>query len=138
MRRVFASAGIATAVAFRTYASKFFADSHEWIEQSGEEVTIGISTYAQENLGDVVFVSLPHVGDKVTSKDVIGEVESVKATSNVYSPVDGVVTAINEALKDEPGLINQSPEDKGWLVKVKYNEIPKGLMDAEQYKKFLE
>lgn len=138
MRRVFARTGITAAVTFRAYASKLFTDSHEWVEQSGEEVTVGLSTYAQENLGDVVFVSLPQVGDTVTAKDLIGEVESVKATSNVYSPVNGTITAVNDALKDEPALINQSPEDKGWLIKVKCNEIPKGLMDADAYKKFLD
>ncbi|KAG5492891.1 hypothetical protein JKF63_01471 [Porcisia hertigi] len=138
MRRAFASLSVAAAVSLRCYGTKHFTDSHEWLEQGEGEVTIGISTYAQENLGDVVYVSLPQVGDTVTAKDVVGEVESVKATSNVYSPVDGTVTAVNEKLKDEPGLINQSPEEKGWLVKVKCSEIPEGLMNEEAYKKFLE
>ncbi|KAK7200903.1 lipoic acid containing carrier protein [Novymonas esmeraldas] len=138
MRRAFTSASVAAASRLRSYATKHFTDSHEWVEQGEGEVTIGISTYAQENLGDVVYVSLPQVGDTLTAKDVVGEVESVKATSNVYSPVDGTVTAVNEKLKDEPGLINQSPEEKGWLVKVKCSEIPKGLMDEAAYKKFLE
>lgn len=118
--------------------TRYFTDSHEWVEKGDGVVTVGISTYAQENLGDVVFVSLPQVGDVVTAKDVVGEVESVKATSNVYCPVGGTVTEINQELKDEPGLINRSPEDKGWLVKVKCSEIPEGLMTAEEYKKFLE
>ncbi|CAD2216547.1 glycine cleavage system H protein [Angomonas deanei] len=138
MRRFIGQSSAVAAVAFRQYASRLYTDSHEWILEEGGEVTIGISSYAQENLGDVVFVSLPQVGDKVTAKDVVGEVESVKATSNVYSPVDGTVLTVNEALKDEPGLINQSPEEKGWLVKVKCTEIPKGLMNEEEYKKFLE
>lgn len=138
MRRAFTSVSVAAVASLRAYATKHYTDSHEWVEQADENVIIGISTYAQENLGDVVYVSLPQVGDKVSAKDVVGEVESVKATSNVYSPVDGTVTAVNEKLKDEPGLINQSAEDKGWLVKVKCSEIPKGLMDAEAYKKFLE
>lgn len=138
MRRAFFSCGIAAAMPIRCYATRYFTDSHEWVEHADGEATIGISTYAQENLGDVVFVSLPQVGDAITAKDVVGEVESVKATSNVYSPIDGTVTSVNEKLKDEPGLINQSPEEKGWLVKVKCSEIPKGMMTAEEYKKFLE
>ncbi|EPY31940.1 glycine cleavage system H protein [Strigomonas culicis] len=138
MRKLFSSSAVSAGVALRMYATRLYTDSHEWIEEANGEVTIGISTYAQENLGDVVFVSLPLVGEKVTVKDVLGEVESVKATSNVYSPVAGTVTAINEALKDEPGLINQSPEEKGWMVKVKHSELPKGLMSEEEYKKFLE
>ncbi|KPA86585.1 putative mitochondrial Glycine cleavage system H protein [Leptomonas pyrrhocoris] len=138
MRRALTSVSVAAVASLRCYATKHYTDSHEWVEQADGEVIIGISTYAQENLGDVVYVSLPQVGDKVSAKDVVGEVESVKATSNVYSPVDGTVSAVNEKLKDEPGLINQSAEEKGWLVKVKCSEIPKGLMDAEEYKKFLE
>ncbi|CAJ1993290.1 GCVH / glycine cleavage complex H-protein [Leishmania donovani] len=138
MRRAFASVSVAAAAYLRCYATKHFTDSHEWVMQCEDEITIGISSYAQENLGDVVYVSLPQVGDTVKAKDVIGEVESVKATSNVYSPVDGTITAVNENLKDQPGLVNQSPEEKGWLIKVKCSEIPKGLMDEAAYKKFLE
>ncbi|AIO02078.1 glycine cleavage system H protein, putative [Leishmania panamensis] len=138
MRRAFAAVPVVAVACLRFYGTRHFTDSHEWVEQGEGEVTIGISSYAQENLGDVVYVSLPQVGDTVTAKDVVGEVESVKATSNVYSPVDGTVTAVNEKLKDEPSLVNQSPEEKGWLIKVKCSEIPKGLMDEAAYKKFLE
>ncbi|KAG5467055.1 hypothetical protein LSCM1_01235 [Leishmania martiniquensis] len=138
MRRAFTCVSVAAAASLRHHATKHFTDSHEWVEECGGEITIGITTYAQENLGDVVYVSLPQVGDTVTARDVIGEVESVKATSNVYSPVNGTVSAVNEKLRDEPGLINQSPEEKGWLIKVKCSEIPKGLMDEAAYKKFLQ
>lgn len=138
MQRLFVRSAAAATAAARAYATRYYTDSHEWVEESAAgEVVIGISTHAQENLGDVVFVSLPPVGEKAVAKEVLGEVESVKATSNVYSPVSGEVSAVNEALKDTPGLINQSPEKDGWLVKVKCSEIPKGLMTSAEYEKFL-
>lgn len=118
--------------------TKWYTDSHEWARREGAEVTVGVTHYAQENLGDIVFVSLPQVGDVVVAKDVVGEVESVKATSNVYTPVGGTVTSINEKLKDEPGLINKSPEEDGWLLKLKTEEEFKDLMNDEDYKKYLE
>lgn len=122
----------------RFSSSKLFTDSHEWVQTSGDEVTVGITDYAQQNLGEVVYVSLPQVGEEVVAKDVIGEVESVKATSNVYTPVSGIIAAVNDKLKDEPGLINKSPEDLGWFIKVKTTEKPKDLMSPKEYEAYLE
>lgn len=108
-----------------------------------DATNIGIVTltdHAQEALGDVVFVELPSVGTKVTQGEQIGAVESVKAASDIYSPVTGVIEEVNKTLDDQPGLINKSPEDEAWLCKVKLSdpsEMDK-LMDAEAYKKHCE
>ncbi|CBH14490.1 glycine cleavage system H protein, putative [Trypanosoma brucei gambiense DAL972] len=138
MRRALFCPAATVAATIRFYATRFFTDSHEWVEHGDGIATIGITAHAQENLGDVVYVALPNVGDKITERDMLGEVESVKATSNVYCPVTGVVHAVNEKVKDEPSLINRSAEADGWLVKVKCDEIPKGLMTADEYNKFIE
>lgn len=139
MRRVLGRISFASLAGTRLCSTKMFTDSHEWMVSKGDEVTLGITNYAQQNLGDVVYVSLPQVGDAVVEKDVIGEVESVKATSNVYTPVGGTITAVNEKLKDEPGLINKSAEDLGWLVKLKKDGEPKDvLMSLKEYEKYVE
>lgn len=139
MQRRFLKAAIfSTAAWSRALSTKLFTDSHEWVTVENSEVTLGITKYAQENLGDVVYVSFPQVGDVVKAKEVVGEVESVKATSNVYTPVGGTITAVNEKLKDEPGLINKSPEEMGWLVKLKASETPSDLMTDKQYLEYLE
>lgn len=137
-RLLFRYSVLSSASLARFCSTKMFTDSHEWIVSKGDEATVGITDFAQQNLGDVVFVSLPQVGETVEAKDVIGEVESVKATSNVYTPVGGVITAVNDKLKDEPGLLNKSPEDLGWLVKLKQKDVGQELMTLEQYKKYLE
>lgn len=129
---------VAPAFLARHLSTRSYTDSHEWVSYCNDEATIGVTQYAQENLGDVVYVSLPQVGSSITAREVLAEVESVKATSNVYSPVDGVVSAVNDALKDDPGCINRSPEEEGWIVKMKCSELPKGLMTLDEYKKFLE
>lgn len=139
MRRVLGRVSFSSFALTRLCSTKMFTDSHEWMVCKGEETIVGITNYAQQNLGDVVYVSLPQVGDAVVEKDVIGEVESVKATSNVYSPVAGTITAVNDKLKDEPGLINKSAEDLGWLVKVKKDSEPKEkLMSLKEYEKYVE
>lgn len=142
MRRALCRVGLlslsSAAIFSRCCSTKLFTDSHEWVSKSGEEVTLGITKYAQENLGDIVYVSLPQPGDVVASKDVIGEVESVKATSNVYTPVSGTVTVVNEKLKDQPGLINKAAENDGWLVKLKTTDNLTGLMNDKEYAKYLE
>ncbi|CCW68964.1 unnamed protein product [Phytomonas sp. Hart1] len=137
LRRLCLRPSFAAAAFLRTYATRLYTDSHEWVEYEDGEATVGVSHYAQENLGDVVYVSLPQIGDRVTTREVIGEMESIKATSSVYSPVDGTVSSVNEALMNEPGLVNKSPEEKGWLVKVKCAESPKGLMNTEEYNVFI-
>ncbi|KAI9314988.1 glycine dehydrogenase [Dichotomocladium elegans] len=125
----------ATAVAFRGYATKRYTDDHEWISVEGGVGTIGITDYAQKALGDVVFVETPAVGQTVDSAEQIGAVESVKAASDIYSPVSGEVIDVNSALESEPSLINTSPEEEGWLAKIQLSnpEQIEGLMDEKAY-----
>ncbi|ORX43696.1 glycine dehydrogenase [Hesseltinella vesiculosa] len=125
----------ATIAAFRGYATKKYTSDHEWISVENGVGTIGITDYAQKALGDVVFVESPAVGDNVEKQDQIGAVESVKAASDIYSPVSGEVVDVNEALADEPSLINTAPESDGWLAKIKI-ENPADLdelMDEAAY-----
>ncbi|CCW64375.1 unnamed protein product [Phytomonas sp. EM1] len=137
LKRFCARPSLLGAIFLRSYATRMYTDSHEWVAHEGGEATVGVSDYAQENLGDVVYVSMPQVGDKVAAREVIGEIESIKATSSVYSPVDGTVSAVNETLMNEPDLVNKSPEEKGWLVKLKCDELPEGLMNIEEYQAFI-
>ncbi|KAI8339398.1 glycine cleavage system H protein [Chlamydoabsidia padenii] len=125
----------ATLAAIRTYATKKYTTDHEWISIDNGVGTIGITDYAQKALGDVVFVESPSVGSNVDKQDQIGAVESVKAASDIYSPVTGEVVDVNEALADEPSLINSSPEDEGWLAKIKIADPEElsGLMDEKAY-----
>ena len=115
-----------------------FLDSHEWarLEDDGT-VTVGISDHAQELLGDIVFVELPDIGKNIAKKGDIAVVESVKAASDVYSPVSGEITEINEVLNDNPEIINASPYDEGWFFKIKPQDIEElaNLLDSEAYKK---
>ncbi|HHC6656819.1 TPA: glycine cleavage system protein GcvH [Vibrio parahaemolyticus] len=113
-----------------------FTDSHEWVRDNGDgSVTIGISEHAQEMLGDVVFVDLPDVEDEVEAGESFSLVESVKAASDIYSPVTGEVVEINEELEDSPELINEEPYEGGWIVKVKLSDPSEldDLKDAEEY-----
>ncbi len=113
-----------------------FTDSHEWVRDNGDgTVTIGISEHAQEMLGDVVFVDLPDVEDEVEAGESFSLVESVKAASDIYSPVTGKVVEINEELEDSPELINEEPYEGGWIVKVKLSDPSEldDLKDAEEY-----
>ena len=113
-----------------------FLDSHEWarVEDDGT-VTVGISDHAQELLGDIVFVELPEVGKEISQSSDIAIVESVKAASDVYSPLTGEVTEINEALNDNPEIINSSPYEDGWFFKIKPQDISEMeiLLDAAAY-----
>ncbi|EOA9036049.1 glycine cleavage system protein GcvH [Vibrio harveyi] len=113
-----------------------FTDSHEWVRDNGDgTVTIGISEHAQEMLGDVVFVDLPDVEDEVEAGESFSLVESVKAASDIYSPITGEVVEINEELEDSPELINEEPYEGGWIVKVKLSNPSElgDLKDAEEY-----
>jgi glycine cleavage system H protein len=113
-----------------------FLDSHEWarVEDDGT-VTVGISDHAQELLGDIVFVELPEIGKEISQSSDIAIVESVKAASDVYSPLSGEVTEINEALNDNPEIINSSPYEDGWFFKIKPQDISEmeKLLDAAAY-----
>lgn len=114
-----------------------YVKSHEWVKEEGDTVSIGITDYAQDALGDLVFVNLPEVGDEVTAGEPFADVESVKAVSDVYSPVTGIVAEVNEELLDSPELINQDPYG-AWFIKV--NEITdhEEYLDAAQYEEHAE
>ena len=113
---------------------------HEWITVDGDIGTIGITNHAQEQLGDVVYVDLPDVGSSVEKDETMGAVESVKAASDIYCPVSGEVVEVNEALNDEPALVNSAAEGDGWMAKVKLSDASEldDLMDADAYAKFCE
>jgi len=109
-----------------------FTKDHEYITEDG---TVGITPYAQEQLGDIVFVELPKVGQKLKAGDEAAVVESVKAASEIYSPASGTVIAINTSLSGEPGLINSAPETEGWIFKLAFDDVSEldALMDATAY-----
>lgn len=116
---------------------RLYTESHEWVKLGDDQTaTIGLSDYAQQELGDLVFVNLPQEGDTFAAGDMMADVESVKAVSDVYCPVGGEVAAINEGLLDNPAMINQIPYD-AWLVRISQAEVPDGLMDADAYRAFL-
>jgi len=119
-------------------ADMYFTKEHEWIAVTGGEATVGITAYAQEHLGDLVYVEAPEVGKVLAQGKEAAVVESVKAASDVYSPVSGQVTAVNKAVVDQPGLVNESPEDKGWLYKLTLSDTGevKALLDRAAYDAF--
>ena len=114
-----------------------YVKSHEWVKEEGDIVVIGLTDYAQSELGDLVFVNLPEEGDEVTVGEAFGDVESVKAVSDVYAPVSGMVCEINERLLDEPGYINEAPYD-AWFIKVKEITEKEELLSGEEYEAFVE
>ncbi|EEG73668.1 glycine cleavage system H protein [[Clostridium] hylemonae DSM 15053] len=114
-----------------------YSKSHEWVKEEGDEVVIGLTDYAQSELGDLVFVNLPEEGDELTVGESFADVESVKAVSDVYAPVSGVVSEINEELLDTPELINEAPYD-AWFVKVKEISEKEELLSAGEYQAFVE
>jgi len=117
-----------------------YTKDHEWIRLDGDVAVVGISDYAQAQLGDVVYVELPAIGKTVAKGDEVAVVESVKAASEIYAPVAGEVVAVNEALVDASALINEDAEGKGWFLQLKVasSVALDGLMSAEQYKQYLE
>lgn len=122
----------------KTPADLKYAKSDEWVRVEGDTATIGITDFAQDQLNDVVYVELPAVGDAVKKGEPFGSVESVKAASDLVSPVSGMVTEANSALEDEPELINSDAYGKGWIIKVKLDGAPdlSDLMDATAYVEF--
>ena len=112
-----------------------FSKTHEWLSSDADLAIVGITQHAQEEISDVVFVELPKVGKSVTQGEEIAVVESVKAAFSIYAPVSGMVTEINEALAKDPGLINRSPYEQGWIVRIKLKNPAEaeGLMDQKQY-----
>ncbi|MBB3192358.1 glycine cleavage system protein GcvH [Halomonas cerina] len=118
-------------------ANRRYAESHEWVLDNGDgTVTVGISDHAQQALGDVVFVELPEVGSHLDKGDEFGVVESVKAASDLYAPLAGEVTAVNEALEDAPETVNESPYEDGWLMTLRLDDAGAldTLLDAEAYR----
>lgn len=112
---------------------------HDWVRVEGDEAVYGISWYAQDALGEIVYADLPSEGDEVAEGQKYGELESVKAVSDIFSPLSGEVVAVNDELNDEPGLINEDPYGRGWIVRIRMSEPGQidGLMTADEYKAFL-
>jgi glycine cleavage system H protein len=119
--------------------SRLYTQDHEWIDVAGGTATVGITDYAQGQLGDVVFVDLPDVGRQVAKGGEAAVVESVKAASDVYAPVSGTVTESNPALTDDPSLVNSAPEGDGWFFRLTLSDAPEldGLMDKAAYDAFV-
>lgn len=120
--------------------ARYFTEEHEWIDVEGDTATVGITDYAQEQLGDIVFVELPDVGAMVDKGKDAAVVESVKAASDVYAPISGEVTEANNALEEDPALVNTSPEEDGWFFKLTIGDKSEfeGLIDAKAYAAFVE
>ncbi len=122
------------------YPSEYrYTKEHEWVKVDGESATVGITHHAQDQLGDVVFVELPDVGAKLQANGVFGTVESVKAVSDIYAPIGGDVTEVNEVLIDRPELLNSDPHGEGWLVRLKIFDATDldALMNAGQYAEYV-
>lgn len=117
-----------------------YTEEHEWLDLDGDVVTVGITKHAAELLGDVVFVQLPEIGAKFAKGDGAAVVESVKAASDVYAPLDGEAVEVNQAVVDEPALVNADPEDKGWFFKLRLDDVKAmdDLMDEAAYRQLLE
>src|SRR5881394_1111537 len=118
-----------------------YAKSHEYVHVEGDTGTVGITDYAQKELGDVVFVELPQVGTQLDAGDELGSIESVKAVSELFSPVSGEVVEVNEALADKPELVNTDPYGDGWMVKIRLtdaSEMNELLMNAEEYEEYVQ
>ena len=119
---------------------KKYSKDHEWIEIDNDIATIGITNHAQESLGDIVFVELPTIGKQVSSNDEVCVIESVKAASDIYAPIDGEVIEINNSLNDDASIVNQDPEKDGWIFKMKISDLSQynNLMTLDEYLASLE
>ncbi|MBQ9503076.1 MAG: glycine cleavage system protein GcvH [Lentisphaeria bacterium] len=119
---------------------KYYTEDHEWVEISGDEATIGISEYAAGELGEITYVELPEEDDDFIIGDRLGEVESDKASCDIYSPISGTVSVVNDSLAGEPELINESPEDKGWICKLTNFDSSEldDMMNEDAYLKYVE
>ena len=116
-----------------------YSREHEWIRMEGNLATIGITDYAQEELGDIVNVELPEEGDEIHKEEAFGAVESVKASSEVFSPLSGKIAEVNEPLMDAPEMINEDPYDEGWMIKIELSDSTEldDLLDAEGYEQYM-
>ena len=115
-----------------------YTKSHEWVRTEDDTATIGITDHAQEELGDIVYVELPEKGATIEAGEPFGTVESVKAVSDLYTPVGGEVVEVNEGLGDSPEKINEDPYGEGWILKVRVSDEGAGLLSASEYEQFLE
>ena len=111
-----------------------YTAEHEWLLVDGDTATVGITSYAAEKLGDVVFVELPAEGSDVAAGRVVGEIESTKSVGELFAPVDGTVAEANQAVVDAPELVNSDPFGEGWLIKVTFSAVPDGLLSYDEYK----
>ena len=119
---------------------KYYSEDHEWVELIGDEAVIGISEYAAETLGEITYVELPNEDDDFIIGDTLGVVESEEASADIYAPISGTVIAVNDALEDEPGLISDSPEEKGWLCRladIDSSELD-DMMNEDAYLKYVD
>ena len=116
-----------------------YSKDHEWIKVDGDEATIGITDWAQNSLGDVVYVDMPRVGDSFGTHEAFGSVESVKAVSEIFTPVAGKVTAVNEGLNDTPEVVNSDPYEAGWMVKITMDNPGEAdaMLSGEEYEEYL-
>ena len=120
-------------------AERRYTKTHEWVAVDGKHVTVGITDFAQAQLGDVVFLELPKTGRKLDARETFGVIESVKAASDLYSPVAGRITEVNEKLASKPELINSDPYGEGWILKLELaGDMPDDLLDETSYKKVTE
>jgi glycine cleavage system H protein len=115
-----------------------FSETHEWVKQEGDTATVGISEYAQSQLGDVIYLELPNVGQQLDVGGRLGVVESVKAASDLYSPVGGEVSEVNQELKDHPEFLNEDPYGKGWILKLRAVKDNPKLLDQQAYDSFVQ
>ncbi|MGH3520568.1 MAG: glycine cleavage system protein GcvH [Haloechinothrix sp.] len=113
-----------------------YTEEHEWLSTDGDVATVGITDFAQDSLGDIVYVQLPEVGDTITAGEVCGEIESTKSVSELFAPANGEIVEINEAVVNTPELVNSDPYGKGWLFRVRIEQSPE-LLDAEDYAEIL-
>ena len=117
----------------------FYSKSHEWVRVEGNVMIVGITHHAQDQLGDVVHISFPSTGESFGQDESFGEIESVKAVSDIYAPVEGEITEINSDLEDDPSLVNSDPYEEGWLVKIAVqNDSTDHLMSADEYREYVE
>jgi len=117
-----------------------YSREHEWVRVDDDVCTVGITEFAQQELGEVVFVELPEIGQVFDANDELGTIESVKAVAEVYTPVAGEIVEVNDAVVDDPELLNEDPHGEGWLVKLRFSSAAdlKSLMNAEQYEEFVQ
>lgn len=119
--------------------SRYYSKDHEWLEIEGNVGTIGITDYAQHQLGDITYIEMPEVGSEIKQFSIFCTIESVKAASDVYAPASGTIKEVNAALEDTPEIVNKSPEGEGWIVKVEVSNVSElnNLMDKSSYEKYV-